>query len=101
MTDASINKFIARNVEVSTSQDAEPGKSASGQPLGVQLAQDPFVNDPQAIVPSGVDVDKNRQQVEAVIQQERGTLPTTRGYEIDESGNLDNFALEPPMYVEE
>jgi alkyl hydroperoxide reductase subunit AhpC len=82
-------------------REAEPGKGASGEQAGVQMAQNPMVNDPEAKIPSNVDVEQNERQLEAYEQQEEGTLPTSHGFVIDESGKIDNFAVEPPMYVEE
>jgi hypothetical protein len=67
----------------------------------VQTAQTTAVNDPEAEIPANVDVKKNKEQVEAMAEQEEGKLPTTHGYVLDESGNLNNFPVEPPMQVEE
>jgi hypothetical protein len=42
------------------------------------------------------------EQIEAFAEQEEATgISTTEGYVIDESGRLDNFAVEPEMYVED
>jgi hypothetical protein len=84
-------------------REAEPGRGAPGNNhYGVQLAQATAVNAPDAEIPSNVDVELNIQQIEAARKQEEGSdLDTTAGYVIDESGRLDNFAIEPPMYVEE
>jgi len=101
MTDHDINQKIENNPNVGNPQEAEPGKGASGQQWAVQTAQPTNVNDPNAEIPSNVDVEENREQVAAAAEQEEGTLPTTDGYVIDESGNLDNFAVEPPMRVEQ
>ena len=47
-------------------------------------------------------VEENIRKVKAVDRQEDGTgMTTTDGYVIDESGRLDNYAVEPEMYVEE
>ncbi len=49
-----------------------------------------------------MDVNQNVEQLKAAKHQEDGTdLDTTAGYVIDESGRIDNFAIEPEMYVEE
>lgn len=81
--------------------EAQPGKGAAGDQWAVQMAQNPIVNAPDAEIPSNVDVEMNKHQLEAAIEQEEGTdLKTTDGYVIDESGRLDNFAVEPPMYTE-
>ena len=83
-------------------EDAEAGKGAPGDQVGVQLAQSVNVNDPEAIIPSGADPEKDIEQVEAVEEQEEGTgMSTTDGFTIDESGRLNNFAVEPEMYVED
>lgn len=83
-------------------KNAEPGKGAPGNQIGVQLAQSVDVNDPEAIIPSGADPEKDIEQIEAFAEQEEDTgISTTEGYIIDESGRLDNFAIEPEMYVEE
>ena len=82
--------------------NAKPGKGAPGNQVGVQLAQSVNVNDPEAITPSGADPERDRAQVEAFAEQEEGTgIDTTEGYTIDESGRLNNFAVEPEMYVED
>lgn len=80
--------------------EAEPGRGAPGNDhYGVQTAQTTDVNNPEAMIPSNVDVEENIEQVHALEDQEAGTgLPTTDGYVVDESGRLDNFAVEPPMY---
>ena len=84
-------------------REAEPGRGAPGNNhYGVQTAQTTAVNAPDAEIPSNVDVDLNIHQVEAAREQEEGSdLDTTAGYVIDESGRIDNYAIEPPMYVEE
>lgn len=83
-------------------REAEPGRGAPGDNhVGVQTAQTTDVNPPDAIIPSNNDPEMSMKQVEAFEEQEEGTgIDTTAGYIIDESGRLDNFAIEPPMYVE-
>ena len=82
--------------------NAEAGKGAPGNQVGVQLAQSVNVNDPEAIIPSGADVEQNQEQIEEFAKQEDGTgVDTTEGYVVDESGRLNNFAVEPEMYVED
>lgn len=95
------SKEREQDSNIGNPQDAEPGKDAGGQQWAVQTAQATNVNDPGARIPSNVDIEENKTQVKAVAEQEEGTLPTTYGYVIDESGNLDNFAVEPPMEVVE
>ena len=83
-------------------ENAEPGKGAPGNQIGVQTAQTTAVNPPDAVIPSGADTEENIEQIEALQEQEEGTgVDTTEGYEIDESGRVDNFAIEPEMYVED
>lgn len=90
-----------KNENVGNPREAEFGKGASGDQWAVQTAQNTNVNNPEAEIPSNVDVEQNEQQLEDYAKQEEGKLPTTHGYVIDESGRIDNFAVEPPMYVEE
>lgn len=81
---------------------AEPGKGAPGNNHGaVQTAQTTDVNPPDAIIPSAAPTEESKQEVKAVEKQEEGTMSTTDGFIIDESGKLDNFAVEPKMYVED
>ena len=83
-------------------QQAEPGKGAPGDRVGVQLAQTVDVNPPDEVIPSGADVEENVEQIKAASEQEEGTgMSTTDGFTIDESGRVDNFAVEPEMYVED
>lgn len=81
---------------------AEPGKGAAGNQWVVQTAQTTDVNPPDERIPSDVDVAENEKQLEAAREQENDTdLKTTDGYVITESGQLNNFAVEPPMYYED
>ncbi|PPS45595.1 hypothetical protein [Chroococcidiopsis sp. TS-821] len=84
-------------------REAEPGRGAPGDNhYGVQMAQTIDVNPPDAVIPANTDPEESVHQVEALAEQEEGTgLPTTDGYVVDESGRLDNFAVEPPMYYED
>ncbi|HEY9605904.1 MAG TPA: hypothetical protein V6C85_30135 [Allocoleopsis sp.] len=82
--------------------DAEPGKGAPGNQVGVQMSQTTAVNPPDAVIPANTDPEENIREVEALETQEEGSgMTTTDGYVIDESGRLDNYAVEPEMYVEE
>lgn len=82
-------------------REAEPGRGASGDQWAVQTAQATDVNAPDAEIPSNVDVEENIRNIQAEAEQEEGSdLPTTHGYVLDESGRLNNFAVEPPMYVQ-
>lgn len=96
MTDENI-----RPQQVGDPKEAEPGRGAPGNQWAVQTAQQTNVNPDDEKIPSNVDVEQNRQQIEDYAAQEEGTLPTSHGFVIDESGKIDNFAVEPPMYVEE
>jgi hypothetical protein len=81
--------------------EAEPGRGAPGNNhSGVQMAQTTAVNAPDAEIPGNTPTELSKHQLEAFEEQEEGKLHTTDGYVIDESGRLDNFAIEPPMYVE-
>ncbi|MUH01230.1 hypothetical protein F7734_56775 [Scytonema sp. UIC 10036] len=80
---------------------AEIGRGAPGNDhYGVQLAQTIGVNAPDERIPANTPTELNKEQLEAFEEQEEGTLHTTDGYVIDEAGQLNNFAIEPPMYVE-
>jgi hypothetical protein len=82
--------------------EAEPGRGAPGDNhSGVQTAQTTAVNAPDAVIPANTNPEQDRQQLEAFAKQEDPTgLHTTDGYVTDEAGRLNNFAVEPPMYVE-
>lgn len=82
--------------------EAEPGRGSPGNQIGVQTAQTTAVNAPDAVIPSNTHPEQSVKEVEALEEQEAGSgMSTTDGYVIDESGRLDNFAIEPEMYVEE
>ncbi len=84
--------------------DAQPGKGAAGNQWAVQTAQPTDVNDPEEWIPSGADVELNIKQIKADGEQElaeSGDFQTADGYTLDEAGQMNNFAVEPPMYVEE
>lgn len=81
--------------------EAQPGRGAPGDQYGVQMSQNPAVHPDDEVIPSNVNVGLNVKQVAAEAAQEKGSgMRTTDGYVIDESGKLDNFAVEPPMYTE-
>ena len=84
--------------------EAEPGRDAPGDNhYGVQTAQTTAVNAPDAIIPSNAPTELSEKQLEAFEQQEEEEIEgitTTDGYVIDEAGLLNNFAVEPPMYIE-
>lgn len=80
----------------------EAAKNVPGDHIGVQTAQTTAVNPPDAVIPSGADTEESIAQIEALEEQEEGTgMSTTDGYRIDESERLDNYAVEPEMYVED
>ena len=85
-------------------REAEPGRGAPGNNhYGVQTAQATDVNAPDAIIPSNTNTELDEKQLDAFEEQEEEEgegFTTTDGYIIDESGRMDNFAIEPPMYVE-
>jgi len=82
--------------------EAGPGRGAPGNQVGVQMSQTTAVNPPDAVIPSNTNPEEDIREVEALEAQEEGSgMTTTDGYVIDESGRLDNYAVEPEMYVEE
>ena len=92
------NKVVAKT----NPEQAEPGKGAPGNQIGVQMAQTTAVNPPDMVIPSGADKELNEEQIENMEKQEAETgVNTTEGYTTDESGRMDNYAVEPEMYVEE
>jgi hypothetical protein len=91
-----------RVVPQTNPSEAEPGRGAPGNQVGVQMSQTTAVNPPDAVIPSNTDTEKSIHEVEALEEQEEGSgMRTTDGYVIDESGRLDNYPIEPEMYVEE
>ncbi len=83
---------------------AEPGKGAAGNQQAVQVAQPVG----RAIQPEGTktmpggDVDQNKEDIAHARESESDTdMKTTDGYVVDDSGRMNNFAVEPEMYVEE
>ncbi|MGF1458990.1 MAG: hypothetical protein ACFBSG_08175 [Leptolyngbyaceae cyanobacterium] len=101
MTEQNDTQAAQAKATAGNPKEAEPGKGDSGSQWGVQTAQSTDVNDPEAKIPSNVDVEQNVEQLKAAAEQEEGTMPTTHGYVVGESGNINNFAVEPPMRVEE
>lgn len=82
--------------------EAEPGIGSPGNQIGVQTAQTTDVNPPDAVIPANTHPERSIKEVEALKEQEAASgMTTTDGYIVDESGRLDNFAIEPEMYVEE
>lgn len=82
-------------------EQAEPGRGAPGSQWAVQTAQPTDVNPADTEIPTDENVEKNVKEVKAEAEQEKGSgMKTTDGYVVDESGRLDNYAVEPPMEVE-
>ncbi|MEM6597190.1 MAG: hypothetical protein AAF810_10185 [Cyanobacteria bacterium P01_D01_bin.36] len=82
---------------------AEPGKGAAGDQQAVQVAQP--VGD--AVQPPGTKSfpggtpEEDAQDIAAAKASEADSdLKTTDGYVVDDSGRLNNFAVEPEMYIE-
>lgn len=84
--------------------EAEPGRGAPGDNhVGVQMSQTTAVNPPDARIPANTPTELSEHQLEAFEEQEEEEgegFTTTHGYVIDEAGKLDNFAIEPPMYIQ-
>ena len=85
-------------------REAEPGRGAPGNDhIEVQTAQTTAVNAPDAKIPANSNPEMSKHEVEEFEKQEEEEgegFTTTHGYIIDEAGKLDNFAIEPPMYIE-
>ncbi|MEM7760395.1 MAG: hypothetical protein AAF298_20035 [Cyanobacteria bacterium P01_A01_bin.40] len=82
-------------------ENAEIGSGAPGNQRAVQMAQTTAVNPPDMVIPSGADRELNQEQIHNLKSQEAESgMSTTDGYTIDESGRIDNYAVEPEMYVE-
>ena len=83
---------------------AEPGKGAAGDQEAVQFAQPvgraiqpPGTKEMQGGNPEQAETDiKNAEEEESASD-----MSTTDGFVVDDSGRLNNFAIEPEMYVEE
>ncbi|MEC4985426.1 MAG: hypothetical protein SAJ37_08325 [Oscillatoria sp. PMC 1068.18] len=68
----------------------------------VQTAQTTAVNPPEEVIPSGTNPEENKQDLSAFKEQEEASkVKTTGGYGINKSGQMNNVAVEPEMYVEE
>ncbi len=88
-------------------EPSEPESGAMGSP-GADIFRAEMtqvltgVNAPDAIIPSGAPAELSEKQVETMAKEEdkEGGFHTTDGYVVDEGGMLNNFAIEPPMYVE-
>lgn len=92
---------MAENQDIQKS--AEPGKGAAGDQWAVQMAQPvgDAVSPPGTKTMPGGNPEKAQAAIDAAESSEAGTdLKTTDGYTVDDSGRLNNFAIEPEMYVE-
>lgn len=95
---------MAANENENIKTSAEPGKGAAGNQQAVQVAQPvgEAVQPPGTKVMPGGDVEGNEQDIARAEESEAGSdLKTTDGFVVDDSGRLNNFAIEPEMYVEE
>ncbi len=95
---------MATNENENIKTSAEPGKGAAGNQQAVQVAQPVG----EAVQPEGTrtmpggDVEGNKEDIARAEESESDTdLKTTDGYVVDDSGRMNNFAIEPEMYVEE
>ena len=78
-------KVIART----NPDNAELGKGAPGNQIGVQTAQTTAVNPSDMVISSGADRELNKEQIHNLKSQEAETgVSTTDGYILDESGQL-------------
>ncbi len=88
----------------SIKKEAEPGKGAAGDQWAVQTAQpvgDAVQPEGTRTMPGG-NVDQARDDIAVAKAEEADSdLKTTDGYVVDDSGRLNNFAVEPEMYIEE
>lgn len=85
-------------------KEAQPGKGAAGDQWAVQTAQatgDAVQPEGTRTMPGG-DAEQAKDDISEARAEEAGTdLKTTDGFVVDDSGRLNNFAVEPEMYVEE
>jgi len=82
----------------------EPGKGAAGNQQAVQVAQavGNAVQPPGTKFFPGGTPEEDAQDIAAAKASEADSdLKTTDGFVIDDSGRMNNFAVEPEMYVEE
>jgi len=84
--------------------DAEPGKGAAGDQWAVQVSQsvgDAVQPEGTKSFPGGTPKEDSEDIKAAKASEADSDLKTTDGYVVDDSGRLNNFAVEPEMYVEE
>ena len=95
---------MAENQDKNIKVGAEPGKGAAGNQEAVQFAQPvgDAVQPPGTKSMSGGNPEQAKSDIEAAKESEKDSdMKTTDGYAVDDSGRLNNFAVEPEMYVEE
>ena len=95
---------MAENQNEDIKLDAEPGKGAAGNQQAVQVAQSvgKAVQPPGTKEMQGGNPEQAESDIESAEQSESDSdMSTTDGYVVDDSGRLNNFAIEPEMYIEE
>lgn len=95
---------MAENQDQDIKVGAEPGKGAAGNQQAVQVAQavGDAVQPPGTASMPGGNPEQAKSDISAAENSEKDTdMSTTDGYVVDDSGRLNNFAIEPEMYVEE
>ena len=95
---------MANNQSEDIKKGAEPGKGAAGDQQAVQVAQPvgDAVQPPGTKSMPGGQPEEDREDIAAAKESEEGSdLKTTGGFVVDDSGRMNNFAVEPEMYVEE
>ena len=95
---------MAENQDKDIKLGAEPGKGAAGNQEAVQVAQPvgDAVQPPGTESKPGGNPEQAKSDIENAKESEKGSdMKTTDGYAVDDSGRLNNFAVEPEMYVEE
>ena len=95
---------MAETQDQDIKKGAEPGKGAAGSQEAVQVAQPvgDAVQPPGTEVKPGGNPEEAKDDINDAKQSESGSeMKTTDGYVVDDSGRMNNFAVEPKMYVEE
>lgn len=95
---------MATNQNENIQTEAEPGKGAAGDQWAVQVAQPvgDAVQPPGTKTMPGGHPEEDKEDIAAAKESEAGSdLKTTGGFVVDDSGRMNNFAIEPEMYVEE
>ncbi len=95
---------MAENQNDDIKLGAEPGKGAAGNQQAVQVAQSvgKAVQPPGTKEMAGGEPEQAKSDIKSAEESEFDSdMSTTDGYVVDDSGRLNNFAIEPEMYVEE